>query len=176
MTDDQQPEEMRPIPDGGLKDAMPGWLKRPPAWRNMPTPEQRHERTLPDPDTREIDPRSLVDVSDLPQWLQTIAARSEEDSTESDHVVEHAIEQIQAAARVPEPVVEEPVVVEVEQIKDPKPEPVDATIPTSPKKELGLMTDESTPEGASRPPYLIPLLITAFGILVLIVGLSIYYF
>ncbi|MGN6033173.1 MAG: hypothetical protein ACTHQE_16085 [Thermomicrobiales bacterium] len=27
------------IPDGGLSDAMPDWLRRPPAWRGMPVPE-----------------------------------------------------------------------------------------------------------------------------------------
>lgn len=98
MSDDQQPEDLRPIPDGGLKDAMPGWLKRPPAWRSMPSAEQRHERTLPEPDTSEIDPKTLVDVSDLPQWLQTIAARGEVPVPEPDQTVGHALQQIQAAS------------------------------------------------------------------------------
>lgn len=97
MSDDQQPEDLRPIPDGGLKDSMPGWLKRPPAWRSMPTAEQRHERTLPEPDTSEIDPKTLVDVNDLPQWLQTIAARGEVPVPEPDETVGHALQQVQAA-------------------------------------------------------------------------------
>ncbi len=112
MSDDRQSEELRPIPDGGLKDAMPGWLKRPPAWRSMPSAEQRHERTLPEPDTSEIDPKTLVDVSDLPKWLQTIAARGEVPIPEPDQAVGHALLQIQAAsARTlePDPEPEEPI-------------------------------------------------------------------
>ncbi len=97
MSDAKQPEHMRPIPDGGLKDAMPSWLKRPPAWRDLPTAGQRHERSLPEPDTSEIDPRSLVDVSDLPQWLQAIAARGEINLPEPDAAVDHAVEIVQAA-------------------------------------------------------------------------------
>ena len=104
MSDDQQPEDLRPIPDGGLKDNMPGWLKRPPAWRNMPSAEQRHERTLPEPDTSEIDPKTLVDVNDLPQWLQAIAARGDVPVPAPDQTVGHALEQIQAvSARTREP-------------------------------------------------------------------------
>lgn len=98
MSDDQQPEELRPIPDGGLKDTMPGWLKRPPAWRNMPTADQRHERTLPEPDTSEINPKTLVDVSDLPQWLQTIAARGDVPAPQPDETVGFALQQIQAVS------------------------------------------------------------------------------
>lgn len=98
MSDDQQPEDLRPIPDGGLKDSMPGWLKRPPAWRNMPTAEQRHERTLPEPDTSEIDPKSLVEVSDLPQWLQTIASRGDVPAPQPDETVGYALQQIQAVS------------------------------------------------------------------------------
>lgn len=138
MSDDQQSEDMRPIPDGGLKDAMPGWLKRPPAWRSMPTAEQRHERMLPEPDTSEIDPRTLVDVSDLPQWLQTIAARGDVPAPEPDGAVEHAIEQVQAASRREKPkaaeIQPEPVVVSDE---DSAPEPEG-------KPEIGLLTDEPT--------------------------------
>lgn len=83
-------EAMRPIPDGGLQQSMPEWLRRPPAWRNLPKREEpaqpqetetvtevAPERELPEPDTSEIDPRALVDVTDLPQWLQDVAARSE---------------------------------------------------------------------------------------------------
>lgn len=98
MAKDQQPEDLRPIPDGGLKDTMPGWLKRPPAWRNMPSTEQRHERTLPEPDTSEIDPKTLVDVSDLPQWLQTIAARGDVPVPEPDETIGYALQQLQAAS------------------------------------------------------------------------------
>lgn len=95
MSDSDNQEPMRPIPDGGLKDAMPAWLKRPPAWRSLPTAEERFERTLPEPDTSEIDPASLVDVSDLPQWLQSIAAREIDPHPEPDEAVEHAVEILQ---------------------------------------------------------------------------------
>lgn len=95
VASDGEREAMRPIPDGGLQQSMPEWLRRPPAWRNLPkreepapaeasnlaavvepsaAPETQHE--LPEPDTSEIDPRSLVDIADLPRWLQDIAARS----------------------------------------------------------------------------------------------------
>jgi len=69
-------EEMRPLPDGGLSSAMPDWLRRPPAWRDLPrndTPAA--EKSLPEPDTSVIDPRELITVDDLPQWLRDIAAR-----------------------------------------------------------------------------------------------------
>lgn len=92
MSDSKQPESMRPIPDGGLKDSMPSWLKRPPAWRELPSAEQRHERTLPDPDTSEIDPHSLVEVADLPKWLQSIAARGEIAAPQADPSTDHAVE------------------------------------------------------------------------------------
>lgn len=82
-------EAMRPIPDGGLQQSMPEWLRRPPAWRNLPKREEAvspvstgissglSARELPAPDTSEIDPRSLVDIADLPQWLQEVAARAD---------------------------------------------------------------------------------------------------
>ena len=92
---DNQP--MRPIPDGGLKESMPSWLTRPPAWRQLPTPQERHERSLPEPDTSEIDPRTLVDVTDLPQWLQAIAERGPLPAPEPDPVREHAVQVVQQA-------------------------------------------------------------------------------
>lgn len=108
MSDKQPTEELRPLPDGGLKEAMPAWLKRPPAWRNMPTAEERFERTLPEPDTSEIDPSSLVDISDLPEWLQVVAARANEPEpmaeTESGETAGYALGQLRAAtSRVVEP-------------------------------------------------------------------------
>ena len=99
MSDTKQPEQMRSIPDGGLKDAMPSWLKRPPAWRDLPTAEQRRERALPEPDTSEIDPRTLVDVNDLPQWLQAIAARGDIPAPVADAAVDHAVEVVEAASQ-----------------------------------------------------------------------------
>jgi hypothetical protein len=106
-TENAAPEkgEMRPIPDGGLQQAMPEWLRRPPAWRNLPkrdesapdtanaeAPSTPPAKALPDPDTSEIDPRSLVDVSDLPQWLQDIAARSEPAAAAAEPVDDELVE------------------------------------------------------------------------------------
>lgn len=128
MSDEQQPDHMRPIPDGGLKDAMPAWLTRPPAWRAMPSAAERHERTLPESDTSTIDPRTLLEVSDLPKWLQTIAARGEIRLPEPGASVDHAVEQVLVATRrVPEP---------IDILADPEPEsdepaPVEAVVDTS---------------------------------------------
>jgi hypothetical protein len=71
------PEELRPLPDGGLGTAMPDWLRRPPAWRDLKPRDGARGRDLPDPDISVIDPRTFVDLADLPPWLQAIAARGE---------------------------------------------------------------------------------------------------
>lgn len=63
------------IPDGGLGEAMPDWLQRPPAWRE-PARAASGPRALPPPDTTPIDPRTMLDIGDLPLWLQRIAARA----------------------------------------------------------------------------------------------------
>ncbi|HWK79245.1 MAG TPA: hypothetical protein VNP95_00690 [Thermomicrobiales bacterium] len=95
------------IPDGGLADAMPDWLRRPPAWRGMPVPEPspapapepagandpvaeatpdemqvagadgatRMPKELPPPDTSPIDPSTLIDLGDLPEWLVGLGKR-----------------------------------------------------------------------------------------------------
>jgi hypothetical protein len=60
------------IPDGGLGEAMPEWLRRPPAWRDL-EPKAPPRRTLPPPDTSVIDPATLISVDDLPDWLQRLA-------------------------------------------------------------------------------------------------------
>jgi hypothetical protein len=116
-TERKAPEtgEMRPIPDGGLQQAMPEWLRRPPAWRNLPkrdepAPDTANAealsappaRELPDPDTSEIDPRSLVDVSDLPQWLQDVAARSEPASAAAEPVDDELVEPKESQMTNPE--------------------------------------------------------------------------
>lgn len=159
MSDDHQPEEMRSIPDGGLKDAMPGWLKRPPAWRNMPSAEQRHERTLPEPDTSTIDPKTLVDIDDLPRWLQSIAARGDVPVPEPDKAVGHALELLQAAssrARVDAP---QPDVIPL--ASEPAADAAIEILPESPSvQEVGLLTDEpatNLPQspGARTPRYLV---------------------
>jgi hypothetical protein len=81
--------EIRTLPDGGLSDAMPEWLRRPPAWRELAgkeTPEAARE--LPAPDTSVIDPRTFIDVSDLPPWLQAIAARDGERAPEAEPIAD----------------------------------------------------------------------------------------
>lgn len=82
MPDSQRPGAGPRIPDGGLQNAMPDWLRRPPAWRNVPKQEssavqEAVAQAAPEPaeDQSPIDPTTLVDISDLPQWLQDIAAR-----------------------------------------------------------------------------------------------------
>jgi hypothetical protein len=64
------------IPDGGLGSAMPAWLQEPPTWKRVPTATSA--RTIPAPDTTVIDPRTLLDIDDLPGWLQDIARRGAE--------------------------------------------------------------------------------------------------
>jgi len=97
---DAQPEPS--IPDGGLAEAMPDWLRRPPAWRGMPVPDvpppdpvavpaptveveaampeaatkAQPPRELPPPDTAPIDPSSLIDLDDLPEWLVSLGRRT----------------------------------------------------------------------------------------------------
>lgn len=64
--------EPRAIPDGGLGEAMPEWLRRPPAWRHL-EPRAPARAPLPPPDTSEIDPATLVSIEDFPAWLQAVA-------------------------------------------------------------------------------------------------------
>ena len=127
MSDSEPNEPMRPIPDGGLKDAMPAWLKRPPAWRSVPSAAERHERRLPEPDISTIDPASLVDVSDLPQWLQTIAAR--EDAEIPAPVVEHAIAHVER--------------VQVERTEEVEIEPADSS--TAEPEPVTIVPEVATP-------------------------------
>jgi len=71
--DDNQPDTettFRPIPDGGLADSLPGWLKERPAW----SVDGTSVSTLL-PDHSVIDPRRLVHDEDLPEWLRAIALR-----------------------------------------------------------------------------------------------------
>jgi hypothetical protein len=80
------PDELRPLPDGGLATAMPDWLRRPPAWRDLKPRDDLIKRDLPEPDTSVIDPRTFVDLADLPPWLQAIAARGERaDDANAEH-------------------------------------------------------------------------------------------
>lgn len=83
--------DLRPLPDGGLGENMPDWLRRPPAWRDLPATlvaESRviapavsaeedaavANRELPPEDTSVIDPKTLIDFEDLPIWLRELGA------------------------------------------------------------------------------------------------------
>ncbi len=52
---------------------MPDWLQATPGWKRSPVAAPTRE--IPAPDTSSIDPRKLVDVDDLPQWLQAVSTR-----------------------------------------------------------------------------------------------------
>lgn len=80
-------EELRPLPDGGLTETMPEWLRRPPAWRDLERTNVGESPMLPDPDTSVIDPRTFVELADLPAWLQAIAARGEEPAQVGEDIV-----------------------------------------------------------------------------------------
>jgi hypothetical protein len=77
MADRDDQSNLPPIPDGGLADTMPDWLRRPPAWRALPDreialPEPEGTGDLPEPDESVIDPRELLNDDDLPGWLRTL--------------------------------------------------------------------------------------------------------
>lgn len=65
--------DRRPIPDGGLGSSMPEWMRQTPSWKRDSEPAV--VRSVPDADTSVIDPSELIDIDDLPQWLQAIASR-----------------------------------------------------------------------------------------------------
>lgn len=71
----REDEQLPPIPDGGLAESMPDWLRRPPAWRTLQDsevmqPEPARAGKLPDADSSVIDPRTLLTDDDLPEWLR----------------------------------------------------------------------------------------------------------
>ncbi len=66
------------IPDGGLGAGMPEWLQQTPSWKR--TPEAAPVRSLPAPDTSPIDPRRLIEIDDLPEWLRALSSREKETS------------------------------------------------------------------------------------------------
>jgi len=79
MSDERDEERLPPIPDGGLSESMPEWLRRPPAWRTLKdadvsqTVPSRTDR-LPDEDTSVIDPRTFLTEDDLPAWLRNMGS------------------------------------------------------------------------------------------------------
>ncbi|HYI26180.1 MAG TPA: hypothetical protein VD767_12285, partial [Thermomicrobiales bacterium] len=71
---------------GGLGSSMPSWLQQPPAWKREPLSLPDLPRTLPSPDDSVIDPASLIDIDDLPQWLQGLARAASDGASEIDSV------------------------------------------------------------------------------------------
>lgn len=65
-----------PLPDGGLRDSMPSWLREPP-----PSPITHHpfpQTSNPRPSTPlgpRADPRTFLSDDDFPPWLRELAAR-----------------------------------------------------------------------------------------------------
>lgn len=77
MADREDQSNLPPIPDGGLTESMPDWLRRPPAWRTLPdrevtAPEPEDAAELPEPDDSVIDPRTFLSDDDLPEWLRNL--------------------------------------------------------------------------------------------------------
>ena len=77
MADRDDQSHLPPIPDGGLAESMPDWLRRPPAWRTLPErevaiPEPEAAAELPAPDASVIDPRTFLSDDDLPAWLRAL--------------------------------------------------------------------------------------------------------
>ncbi len=71
-------EQQPAIPDGGLNAAMPAWLTERPRWAEAPTKDAPPPvKQLPPPDTSRIELSSILDVTDLPAWLQDVARRVE---------------------------------------------------------------------------------------------------
>ncbi|HEV2127036.1 MAG TPA: hypothetical protein VGR22_00275 [Thermomicrobiales bacterium] len=74
-------EQLPPIPDGGLAESMPEWLRRPPAWRTLrdeevvqAEPPETDE--IPEADDSPIDPRTFLTDDDLPDWLRRLGSVS----------------------------------------------------------------------------------------------------
>lgn len=77
MGDREEQSNLPPIPDGGLSEGMPEWLRRPPAWRTLAdreveAPEPAETSALPEPDDSVIDPRTFLTDDDLPLWLRNL--------------------------------------------------------------------------------------------------------
>jgi hypothetical protein len=98
MPDPRDEAKMPSIPDGGLSESMPEWLRRPPAWRTLKDDDVVQTEPvvaehLPEPDTTVIDPRSLLTDDDLPLWLRNMGRgrRSRRDLPGDDDAVESGV-------------------------------------------------------------------------------------
>lgn len=177
-TTSREEDAMRPIPDGGLQQSMPEWLRRPPAWRNLPKREDPAAtateeappagKPLPEPDTSEIDPRSLVDVSDLPQWLQDLAAREREAPAPVAPVTTESIESEQEDTEM------------TDRETTPTPERTERVVPFEPldKKIMDVPERETKTYGGGEPkkgmsPVLIGLLALAVVVIIALLLIAI---
>lgn len=71
-------EQQPAIPDGGLNASMPAWLTERPRWADTPPREAPAPvKHLPPPDNSRIELSSILDINDLPAWLQDVARRVE---------------------------------------------------------------------------------------------------
>jgi hypothetical protein len=98
MPDPRDEAKMPSIPDGGLSESMPEWLRRPPAWRTLKDDdvvqtEPVAAEHLPEPDTSVIDPRTFLTDDDLPLWLRNMGRglRSRRDLPGDDDAVESSV-------------------------------------------------------------------------------------
>lgn len=158
------------IPDGGLRHAMPEWLRRPPAWKARPA----EPADAPDgatgirPDVSPIDPASLVDVDDLPLWLRDIASRRHNDGAEV------------APAMVSHPTMsagEQHAMPNERRLETPPSEPRDVPLEPADKRKW-----ENRPEieqktyGGPRPTGSnLPIIIGAIVLLIIIIALIAYF-
>lgn len=176
-TEAAERDAMRPIPDGGLQQAMPEWLRRPPAWRDLPkraesaagTPPEPARKTLPEPDTSEIDPRSLVDVSDLPLWLQDLAARAQKAPAGAGPVI--------TGNTAPQ---QEEDIVMTDRDTTPTPESTERSVPFEPldKKIMDVPERETKTYGGGAPnkgmsPVVIGLLVLVVVVIIALVLIAI---
>lgn len=157
------PDEMRPLPDGGLQSTMPDWLRRPPAWRDLPRGEGAGEdKTLPEPDTSMIDPRSLVDVADLPPWLQGIGSRSAQpvESSDASHI---AVEREESSMHTQD-----------DQNQDTT-QPEERTVPFQPvdKRKWDIPEEKTETYGGPKKTGLSQQMLMAIGLVVLVIILII---
>jgi len=98
MPDPRDEAKMPSIPDGGLSESMPEWLRRPPAWRTLRDDDVVQTEPvvaehLPEPDTSVIDPRVFLTDDDLPPWLRNMGRglRSRRDLPGDDDAVESGV-------------------------------------------------------------------------------------
>lgn len=63
-------EPLPPIPDGGLSEVMPGWLRQPPSTATSAATAE-HPADTP---VADLDPAGFLTEDDLPDWLRQLSA------------------------------------------------------------------------------------------------------